>query len=100
LKIPYGGGSARPRIRWRLRSVPGTRDVERDRARPQTQRVAVSIAVQPDAVAGGDDFGGECGRARNLLADEEERRGRLEAREHLQYRSGPLWMRSVVEVRP
>ena len=69
----------------------------RDGARAEAQQVAVAIAVQADAMAGGDDLGGQRRVAGDLLADEEERRPHAAVGEHLEHGRRALGVRAVVE---
>src|SRR5438270_13648897 len=50
----------------------------------QAQEIAMAMAVQADLVAGRDDLSGHAGVARDLLADQEERRPVAVLRERLQ----------------
>jgi len=53
--------------------------------------------VQADLVTGGGDLGRKRGKAFDLLADEEERRGDAEPFELGKQRRRPLGVRTVVE---
>jgi hypothetical protein len=87
----------------RRRASPGpsattaTAQVLAHHARRQSQLVAVREPVQGDGVPGADDLGRQARVARDLLADEEEGRGRSGPRECVQRRRGPLRMGAVVE---
>ena len=72
-------------------------EVARDLDRGAPEQVAVPVPVQRDLVARGGDLGGDSRPALDLLADEEERRSRIGARERLEHRARPLGMRPVVE---
>jgi hypothetical protein len=53
----------------------------------------VAIAVQPDAVTGGDDLARQRRVAGDLLADQEERRDRAALRERLEDQGRSLGVR-------
>jgi hypothetical protein len=65
------------------------------RRQPQLQPVAV--AVESHRMTATDDLADELGTPPHLLADHEERRSVSRAREDLEYRRRPLWVRTVVE---
>ena len=57
----------------------------------------MAIAVEAERVAGGCDLAGQSRVAPDLLADEEERRGRARAVELAQDRGRPQPVRAVIE---
>ena len=63
----------------------------------QAQLQPMAIAVQGDGVAGGRDLGDQRRAPLHLLADHEERRARVRAREGLEHGRRALGVRAVVE---
>ena len=57
----------------------------------------MAVAVQPDAVARGDDLARKRRIALHLLADQKERRRRARGGERLEHRRGSLRVRAIVE---